>query len=654
MAKRLSPREFVWLVFICTVSWLGLGILAELSLATFRPWEEGYRFAGIFHPNDMGFNSALLIMSAVYLSRDLKRGRALLWLVLAIAVLFLFLTRSRTSLGCTVVALTASWLVAANPRRVLIGAGVAIWCAILLGAVFGEKLAEMASEAVVLGRVDDDMTSLTGRLPLWADLLEYAAERPLTGYGYNGFWTAERMREVAYSQTWAVSIGHSSYIDLLLSVGLIGVVLCLTAMFIAVGRAIVLERKLPRVGYGFMAMILGYTLIGGISETTIGITWFASLFGIGGMCYLTFEDARAPWRQSSNSSQSRSTQYARKERSVKEHAMIQDDSERLSVTVIIPTYNHAPFVRAAVESALNQSRVPDEIIIVDDGSTDNTEEVLSQFTWPVRVIRQENRGRSAARNAGLRAANSDLIVFLDSDDTLVYDSIERRARMFEADRELGVVYGDMFVVNAAGQKFGVHSECMPGVRPSGFILPELALRCFILMPAMVRRRAIGENTFDETLSRAEDYDFWRRIAGDFRFKYTDKPIACYRMHESNTVTSQPTAMLEAELEIQRRIFVMPQFSKLRRHQRGRVYCNHGVKCAVLGHTKAARRALAKAAWTDPLAVENHVLFLFELFTPRLLSWIVLARRRRTRKQLGTLATSGLPSNSQTEESLQRT
>lgn len=316
------------------------------------------------------------------------------------------------------------------------------------------------------------------------------------------------------------------------------------------------------------------------------------------------------------------------------------DNQRLWVTVIIPTYNCARFIREAVDSALNQTRAPDEIIVVDDGSTDETDRVLGQYGPPVRVIRQDNRGRSAARNQGLRAARGDLVVFLDSDDTLMPASIERRAVIFETSSDVGVVYGDMVVVNAAGETLGDTREYAPGPRPSGYILAELALRCFILMPAMIRRSALGDCTFDEKLDQAEDYDLWRRLAATCRFQYIDQPVAYYRLHETNTIVTQTKKTREAELEVQRRFFEMAQFHRLTRRQRARAYCSHGAKNAALGRTASARRSLARAVWTCPDSLTSFSLLLLSLLNPSMLSRVILRRRRMTRKTLADVIGSG--------------
>src|SRR5574341_812790 len=112
-----------------------------------------------------------------------------------------------------------------------------------------------------------------------------------------------------------------------------------------------------------------------------------------------------------------------------------------TVSVILATYNRATLLEEAVRCLLGQTRIPDEIVVVDDGSTDHTPEVLDCYGPPVRVVRQPNRGLPAARNTGLRAATGNLIAFLDSDDTLPLDSIERRASYLEAHPAAAAVYG---------------------------------------------------------------------------------------------------------------------------------------------------------------------------------------------------------------------
>lgn len=306
---------------------------------------------------------------------------------------------------------------------------------------------------------------------------------------------------------------------------------------------------------------------------------------------------------------------------------------RLTVCVVIATYNHASYVGSAIRSALGQTRVPDEILVIDDGSTDDTSEVLAEFGPPVRVIRQTNQGRSVARNRALDETRCDLILFLDADDILTPTSIERRARVLESNPNCGAIYGDMQLIDARGQSLGAHREFMPGARPSGDIFSELALRCFILLPALFRRSLLGNDRFDASLSICEDYDLWRRLAARGRFQYDEEPVAYYRLHGGNTITTQSRGLLEAELEIQRRFFTMPRFRQLSRRERARAYCYHGVKCAVLGRMGAARGCLAAAALLWPFAPSHLGLFGLSLLGRRALPWVVLRRRQLNRRHL---------------------
>ena len=302
-------------------------------------------------------------------------------------------------------------------------------------------------------------------------------------------------------------------------------------------------------------------------------------------------------------------------------------ADSLTVSVIIPAYNCAAYIQAAVDSALAQSRVPDEIIVVDDGSTDGTDRVLAQYEAPVRVIRQANAGVSAARNTGLRAAQSDLITFLDGDDTFTQDSIARRVEIFQASPEVGVIYGDMHVINAAGEPQGRHCDYMPGSRPSGYILAELAVRSFILIPAMIRRSESKDQTFDETLHHAEDYDFWRKLAAHCQFQYLDEPVARYRIHDANTIVMQPASIQECELIVQQRIFAMPEFQRLSRRQKARAYRHHGAKSAVLGRMGTARKYLALSVWTNPFSLAGAGLLGLSMLGSRVLPAVILQRRK---------------------------
>lgn len=287
IAKRATPQQFAWIVLICTASWLGLGFLAELSLGTFRPWDEEHRFAGIFHPNGMGAVCALLVLSAIYLARSEQRRQKLLWVTAAVGFVFLYLTRSRTALIAMMLVVTTASLFVAPRRRVLLSVMVGACVVAIVGLFIGSALNDAASNAAALGRVESDVSSLTGRVPLWQDLLPYVAKRPWLGYGYS-FWS----EELELSEP--VQSAHSLYLDSVLAFGCIGTALYLSGILLALKRSMRLVSHWPQAGCGLMGMLLMYLLINGLAETTIGFTDFLGFFVMCGICFLAFRDDLYP------------------------------------------------------------------------------------------------------------------------------------------------------------------------------------------------------------------------------------------------------------------------------------------------------------------------------------------------------------------------
>ena len=292
IARRASPRQFVWVTWACTFSWVALGVVAEVTQSTFRPWEGGYRFAGIFHPNEMGGVCALLSMSSLYLAHGRGVRNRLMLGMLGVGVVFMILTGSRTALASMLVSYAAMWLLMTPGPKFVMRSLVAVAGISLFMVASGLGVLDVSQESVELGRQDNDVGSLTGRVPLWEELLGYVAERPLLGYGFNGFWTGDRIADISAVQGWTLSSAHNVYIDLLLNIGLIGAVVCLTSMVLVLRLAARLEARHASEGYGFFGMLIVFALAGGLLETTVGLTWYLSIFGICGTGILaTYDEA---------------------------------------------------------------------------------------------------------------------------------------------------------------------------------------------------------------------------------------------------------------------------------------------------------------------------------------------------------------------------
>jgi glycosyltransferase involved in cell wall biosynthesis len=216
----------------------------------------------------------------------------------------------------------------------------------------------------------------------------------------------------------------------------------------------------------------------------------------------------------------------------------------MTVAVIIPTFNHARFLGEAIESVRAQTRPADEIIVVDDGSTDNAEVVVAQFP-DVRLIRTENRGPSAARNTGLWNCKADYVIFLDADDRLLPTALEAGLVCAAAHPDCAFFYGGLHRVSEDGTLLSSHIY-----KPlNGDAYLEFLRRNQVsgIMSVLFRRDCLlAVNGFDETLRRAEDYDSYLRIARKYRIVTYPDFVAEYRKHSYNA-SNDHLAQLKATL-----------------------------------------------------------------------------------------------------------
>lgn len=204
-----------------------------------------------------------------------------------------------------------------------------------------------------------------------------------------------------------------------------------------------------------------------------------------------------------------------------------------TIAVVVPTFNRAGYLEAAIDSALAQARPPDEIVIVDDGSTDETPALLAAYGGRIRSIRQDNRGQAAARNRGVIEARTEWIAFLDSDDCWEPGTLTRLERAVQEFPSAGLIAMRARVVRADGTR----TARVQGKRSKG---PFFTTRSILMGDAggiltpMVRRSLFVEvGGFDTTLRAAEDVDLWLRLS--FRTTLVGVPerLLLRRAHASN-------------------------------------------------------------------------------------------------------------------------
>ncbi len=204
------------------------------------------------------------------------------------------------------------------------------------------------------------------------------------------------------------------------------------------------------------------------------------------------------------------------------------------VTVLVPTYNRAPLLGAALRSILDQTFTDFEVIVVDDGSTDNTGETIAALRDArVRYLYQLHVGISAALNAGLRAGRGRYVARLDSDDLWLPAMLATLVPLLEQRPEVGVVYGQ-------GQAIDDHGQRLPQVQGTAGYFAGESLRSLVwddctCNVALLARHACFERVglYDEALTGNEDWDMWLRVARHYEFAFVPQVLAYVRWHEGN-------------------------------------------------------------------------------------------------------------------------
>jgi glycosyltransferase involved in cell wall biosynthesis len=243
------------------------------------------------------------------------------------------------------------------------------------------------------------------------------------------------------------------------------------------------------------------------------------------------------------------------------------------VDVIVPAHNASRFLRAAVDSALAQDGVPLRVIVVDDGSTDDTAAIARSYGSPVIVISQANQGLPAARNSGIAVSTAPYLALLDSDDIWEPGKLAQQVALLQARPEAGLVFTDMIVFSG---EFQVEEDGYLLTTPEyarlkraplgddGYLLPEAAgqtvMRYNFMCPSSVllRREAIvGVHGFDKAFRVCEDIECWMRILRAWRAISIERRLVRYRRWSGN-ISKQARWMIKARLQIGEKVFAHPE------------------------------------------------------------------------------------------------
>ena len=212
------------------------------------------------------------------------------------------------------------------------------------------------------------------------------------------------------------------------------------------------------------------------------------------------------------------------------------------VSVIIPVYNGEKYIAQAIESALSQAYNNIEIIVINDGSTDNSYDKIMPYLPSVKYIYQENKGVAAARNSGIKNSTGELIGFLDADDLWLPEKLEFQVNYLLKHQDIALVHSNQKSIYEDGVQTIAEP---PPTKAMGMCFKELFLRNQISGGSvLLRKKCLDQiGLFDERMFFGEDYELWLRMSRFFLIGYIDRVLYLYRQHSSNMSTNWERALL---------------------------------------------------------------------------------------------------------------
>lgn len=213
------------------------------------------------------------------------------------------------------------------------------------------------------------------------------------------------------------------------------------------------------------------------------------------------------------------------------------------ISAVIPNYNQGQFIESAIRSLLEQTHPVDEIIVVDDGSTDKSVEIIESLqnkNLSIYLIRHpKNKGLPATRNTGIKAAKGNIIALLDADDWYYRNKIKESVKILDKYPFVGVVYSDYDVFNES------HPNTYSREYKISFSVPIFRQSCIISTNSVVRKDLfVKSGYYDENIKVAEDYDLWCRSLQHYLAYHIPEPLFGYRVHAKSITSSQTRQVIE--------------------------------------------------------------------------------------------------------------
>jgi glycosyltransferase involved in cell wall biosynthesis len=301
------------------------------------------------------------------------------------------------------------------------------------------------------------------------------------------------------------------------------------------------------------------------------------------------------------------------------------------VSVIIPTYNSDKYIGEALDSVLCQTYADYEIIVIDDGSTDDTKKIIEEHYPLVRYYFVENRGVSSARNLGISLAQGEFIAFLDADDRWLPDKLEKQTALFQSDDNLGMVFTENYFFDEHGikkNKLNKRKRLM-----YGDIVRNIFLNSYVATPTVMVRKSVFDAVgfFEEGLTVAEDDNMWMRIAMRYGVELLDEPLVLCRVTEGSLSRTNRNIFLGVRKHIEIIKNKYPDIYKYLgnsaiRRKYSDLFFSEGYNHFSKHQYKKARINFGKSYFYCPFRIKSLLYLISTVFSPLLIEKL---RKRKT-------------------------
>ncbi len=281
------------------------------------------------------------------------------------------------------------------------------------------------------------------------------------------------------------------------------------------------------------------------------------------------------------------------------------------VSVIIPTYNRAHLIKRSIKSVLNQTYQNLEIIVVDDGSTDDTKEIIESFNENrIKYIQhKQNKGAAAARNTGIKCSKADFIAFQDSDDEWLSEKLEKEIDAFgDSTVNVGVVYSGLWYIKNNEKKYVPHLQI---AKKEGNVHNELLAGNFVSGLTVIRKTCFEKvGLFNESLPSLEDWELYIRISKHFCFKFIDEPLSLAYCSSDSASINYSNLTKSSELILEEHF---GDFNKKNNGILAANYATIGLYAFLGREEKKSRKYLIKAIIANPFRLRYSAAFILSFF-----------------------------------------